>query len=1263
MKTKPQPTLAVPTPTSPWPVVLWSLSLLICPLLAGAANVDAVAALQRPPSAIVQDPCWAVDGDSDGVPDCVEIKEGLNPSLRDNNGFAATAQGVRLFTMQQFRDVLQREPYQPALDYWIGQISSGSKTKPQVLEAFYNASLSKNNLQPVGRLLLTLFGQFPSVNGYRYWAKEVAYGNLTVDQVAEALVGSNAFKQAYGSLSNSEYIQKLYFNALGRLPTPTELDGWLGQLAFGLTRGGLALQIANEPTVSARLSDRLFISTMFVDLARALPSDSAMSYWLGRLAQEPVAGRQELIRAYLGELLPNYAKAAQTYRDRLVSSCVADVLPPLVPLGLRVDEVTRNSIRFSWNPSTDQGCGQVMGYKIFRNGFLLGSVSGNNTSYTNTGLVADTTYCYTVSAIDSASNDSGASLPLCVKTLPNVDDLPPDTPQFVPPVVESTQVRLNWNAVQDHGGGQVAGYHLFRNGVLLKTLPADQLSVVDTSVQPQTSYRYQISAFDNAQPTANESTPSPELLLTTPPQTQTATVYYSTGSNGWRNAYLHYALNGNWNGEPGDRMDLACLGWRKQTVTLPVGVSNITAAFTNGYGFWDNQQGSNYVLPAGVSTVKDGVLSTQTSNPCANQNGLSMPARLGVQYSAQESVFSLWSPDSSNVQLSLNGQTLNMTKLADAQGYSNVYAVKVPGDHKLKPYHFLVNGKNVRDPYAVMVEPGTNNGIVMDLAATDPASGWAPVPPLPQREDAVIYEVHVRDFTIHPSSGVDAAKRGRFAGMVQAGTTFNGEKTGIDHLVDLGVTHVQILPFYDYSSCPTVNGVINDQCYNWGYDPLNYNVPEERYSSDPLNYPQRVQELKAMINAFHQRGIRVIMDVVYNHSSNRSMLGDITGRYFTAQNLWEGCNSSPCPASTTLNSGEAMVSRFIRDSLEHWVQEYQVDGFRFDLMGIFHTEQVKNWADYLNSTYPSRKLVIYGEPWNGGVADADEANKIRLGTVGTIAGSHVGVFNDQFRKALKGGCGDDSVCGGFAMNEGSVWANNVLWGSNGSLLSPMSVAMLGSPRYDKLTGSVGTWDPMFTLDPEQTINYVDAHDNLCLNDKVEQWASNKAWVTTGYKQRIQEYALSNVLLAQGLPFLHGGSEILRTKQGDHNSYQSPDSVNQYDWSWKPSHKPTYNYIKKLIALRKNHPAFRMTTRDEVFKNVKSNQVSSSLVVTEINGAAKGDAWSKVLVIANSAGDLNYSLPAGQWKVALENSDATAGNDRVVTGSVVAKGTSVTVLYQ
>ena len=623
--------------------------------------------------------------------------------------------------------------------------------------------------------------------------------------------------------------------------------------------------------------------------------------------------------------------------------------------------------------------------------------------------------------------------------------------------------------------------------------------------------------------------------------------------------------------------------------------------------------------------------------------------RLGATYDAQATTFALWSPDSDRVELLLGPATYAMARIPDADGYTDVYAVTVPGNHHLKPYAFRVAGKTVRDPYGVMVDPNSGRNIVIDMAQTEPPGGWAAPPPLAQRTDAIIYEVHVRDFTVDPDAGTPPEHRGRFLGMIEPGTRYQDRPTGLDHLVKLGVTHVQIMPIFDFSSCSSVdpNGG-RKRCYNWGYDPDNYNVPEERYALSASDYAGRIRDLKTMIDAFHRAGIRVIMDVVYNHVPSSDgkdrVFGDITSRYFLPNDL--------SGAGRTLDGSNPMVSRMIRDSLEFWADQYHVDGFRFDLLGVFDYATVADWARYLDQRFPGRALMIYGEPW-AAVADPRESARVRLGSVAVIADVHVGVFNSQFRDAIRG-ANNTGDAGGYAFNEGAL--EPVTQGSRG--------AIRFSPDFSSPLPNL--WDPMFAAAPEQSINYAGAHDNLSLFDRVLAWANRAGRIKNGdydYLVRIQEFALSIVLTSQGIPFIHGGDEMLRTKLGIHDSFSAPDMANMIRWDWAVENADVVDYTRYLIALRRAHPAFRLNSWDAVDKTITSTKITDKILVNRINGAAAGDSWKEIVVIYNSGPNQEITLDPGDWHVALEKSAPNIDGDRTVSGGITAEGTAVTIVYK
>jgi pullulanase len=619
---------------------------------------------------------------------------------------------------------------------------------------------------------------------------------------------------------------------------------------------------------------------------------------------------------------------------------------------------------------------------------------------------------------------------------------------------------------------------------------------------------------------------------------------------------------------------------------------------------------------------------------------------LGAVYAPDRTTFSIWSPDHSDVQVRVDGRLHTLHRVKDFNDYSDVYQVVVPGDLHLKEYTFLIDGIEVRDPYGKMVRPKSQANIVMDMSRTDPVGGWAPHPHFLEREDAVIYELHVRDFTIDPSSGVAQEKRGKYLGLVEGGTRHAGAKTGLDHLLELGITHVQLLPVYDFASCDGLPD--SDPCYNWGYDPRNYNVPEERYSLTPTDYENRVREFKEMVNGLHKAGIRVIMDVVYNHTFGDEMFEDITDKYFYHQNLVVG---------NTVDDGVPMVSRMIEDSLLYWAKEYHIDGFRFDLVGIFGYDNFAKWARRLDDELPGRNILMYGEPWPGcfGCVDERESSRVRLGTIARVHDAHVGVFNPKYREALKGqndnaGCNPGDC---YVFNSGpDTWRIGV--GSRGAIRAA-----------DDPDADIDAWDPMFAADPEQDINYVSAHDNLTLRDKILAWADTKGIEPSSpYLRRIQNFANGIVLTSQGIPFLHGGVELMRDKQGEHNSYDAGDEINKYRWQWKVDNADIFDYYRDTVAMRKAHPGFRLNTWREINDNVTTRYPRHGVVVNHIQGAANGDAWKEILVIYNSADSYVHPLPDGNWRVAMERGQGPSdGDGRSVSGSVEAKGTAVTVLYK
>ena len=657
------------------------------------------------------------------------------------------------------------------------------------------------------------------------------------------------------------------------------------------------------------------------------------------------------------------------------------------------------------------------------------------------------------------------------------------------------------------------------------------------------------------------------------------------------------------------------------TTAIPAGAWStkvtIGQSWTENYGAGGAAGGSNigFDVPANGATTTFSYNSASHLMTVLSTGGSTSPLNtLGAIYTPAATTFRIWSPDSSDVTLDVAGSTHTLSPTA-LSGYTDVYHTVVSGDLLDQTYQFRVGGVAVPDPYAQMVTPGTTQGVVVDTASVAPSDGsWAPRPALADREDSVVYELSVRDFTIDASSGVDAAKRGKFLGLVQTGTTDNGARTGIDHLKELGVTAVQIMPAFDFGS--TVP--------NWGYDPVDYNVPEEQFSQ--FTRPEdRIREFKDMVNAFHKNGIRVIMDVVYNHTYSKSVFGGITGKYYTPTDL-SGTGDS-------IDDGNPMVSRMIQDSLEHWVRDYNVDGFRFDLAGVHYADNVYGWADYLNTTYADHDLMMYGEAWNGGATDPQEAQKVRYGNVPTLAGAHFGVFNGVYRDAIRGGTDSNTMA---------------YMGGTGNA-SAIAFGMRGSPTDNNSTAPVSDlWTPAFAEDPEQTMNYVSIHDNLNLYDKITY--SGAGGGATGTAGRIDRFAVGMVLTSEGVPVISEGDEFLRSKvvNGDYstamNSYNASDAVNALHWGDKTANAGVFTYYKDAIALRRSTPALRLTTWDAVH-NQMTAQVDGSVVIGEFSSNAAAPTSYDTVVVDNPTGSTyNVALPPGTWTKVLDTTGTVAAGD-------------------
>ena len=629
---------------------------------------------------------------------------------------------------------------------------------------------------------------------------------------------------------------------------------------------------------------------------------------------------------------------------------------------------------------------------------------------------------------------------------------------------------------------------------------------------------------------------------------------------------------------------------------------------------------------------------------------------LGALYSKEKTSFVLWSPTATSVKLALfdagNGVDAKEVKEM-AKGENGIWTLDVNGDLKGTYYTYLVtnNGveKEVTDPYAKAVGVNGNRAMVIDLSSTNP-EGWENdvKPEFVDATDAIIYELHIRDFTIDESSGASMEVQGKYNGMWESGTTLfgNGDiKTGIDHLVELGITHVHLLPTFDHRSIDETK--LDQAQYNWGYDPQNYNVPEGSYSSDPYSAEVRVEEFKKMVMELHKVGIRVVMDVVYNHTGATadSHLNLAVPDYYYRQNSDGGfSNGSGC--GNELASERSMVRKMMVDSVKYWAEEYHIDGFRFDLMALHDITTMKEIRTTLNEVDES--ILVYGEGWTGGdspLSSEEQALKVNTVKYGDL---QIAAFSDDMRDAIKGHVFEDETAGfvnGFDGLEEVIKFGIVASTPN------EQVDYTGGPNQYSGYGKTA-----WANQPYQTINYASAHDNLTLWDKLQTTNSN---ASEEELLAMNKMSAALVLTSQGIPFFQAGEEMARTKVNEdgsfnHNSYNAPDSVNKMDWTRKEKYNDLFEYYKGLISLRKAHKSFRMNTTADIQAGLNFIDVTDSNVVAyTLDGKQTNDSWDNIAVIFNSNdSEVEVELPSSDWTIVVNGEKAGVESLGTVDGNKV-----------
>ena len=583
--------------------------------------------------------------------------------------------------------------------------------------------------------------------------------------------------------------------------------------------------------------------------------------------------------------------------------------------------------------------------------------------------------------------------------------------------------------------------------------------------------------------------------------------------------------------------------------------------------------------------------------------------------------FRLWSPGAENVRLNLYTDGLNGSAYCTVEMKKDVagtWAYSFPEKLYGKFYTFQIcmDGKWLKETPGVWAKAVGTNGYraaVIDMERTNP-EGWEQDKYVvtPNQTDAVVYEMHHRDFSVHANSGI--VNKGKFVAMLEPGTVSpDGEKTGIDHLKELGVTHVHILPSYDFNSVDEARLI--DRQYNWGYDPINYNVPDGSYSTNPADPATRIREMKEMVKALHDAGIGVIMDVVYNHTAvNDDSNFSLTAPGYYYRHNPDGSYSDASGCGNETASDRRQMGDFIVNSVKYWTEEYHIDGFRFDLMAIHDTETMNRVAETVREINPY--AVIYGEGWSAGDSRLPVERRALKENVAKMKG--IAVFSDDIRDAVKGH---------YSREEDRGFAS----GKPG-LEETVKIGIVASTAHPQVDYSKGNNSKFaYASSPEQIMNYVSCHDDLCLTDKMRKSMPD---VTDSVRMRVARLAQTIVFTSQGAPFMFAGEEIFRDKKGVHNSFKSPDEVNAIDWTLKRKNREQFDYYRNLIDLRRSHPAFRMTNADDIAKHIVFDDVKTpNLISYAIKDNANGDEWNEIRVVFNgSAEPQTVKVPKGEWTV-------------------------------
>lgn len=636
---------------------------------------------------------------------------------------------------------------------------------------------------------------------------------------------------------------------------------------------------------------------------------------------------------------------------------------------------------------------------------------------------------------------------------------------------------------------------------------------------------------------------------------------------------------------------------------------------------------------------------------------------LGLTYTPQRSVFKIWAPEADSAQIQLTDvyegnpekvfTVYNMTKAGNG-------AWVISFDRNLLNWHYVFRTRNkgawgnwVADPYAKAVTVNGEKGAVIDITQTNPP-GWEKdkKPTLKNFTDIILYELHIRDFSIDSFSFIE--NKGKYLAFTENVNGLNNQSageqnTGLGYIKDLGVTHIHLLPSFDFASVDETR--LNEPQFNWGYDPKNYNVPEGSYASNPYDPATRITEYKRIVQSIHASGLRVVMDVVYNHTfdaatSNFEQL--VPGYFYRINKDGSYSNASGCGNETA--SEKEMMRKFIVESVCYWAKEYHIDGFRFDLMGIHDMETMKQAREALHKI--DSTIFIYGEGWTAGGSTLDENLRLVKKNIKKVNG--IAAFCDDMRDGIKGPWNDHHKAAFVGALSGLE--ESIKFGIAGATYHPQV-------DYNKVNYSKEPW----AAEPSQCINYVSCHDDHTLWDKL--FVSNEK-STEEERIKMDLLAQTIVLTSQGVPFLHAGEEFLRTKQLVSNSYKSPDSINALNWRRASDRRDIVNYYKRLIRFRKDHPAFRMPTNAMIQKHLEFLPVDSSCVVAYIlKDHANGDKWKDIVLIFNGNKTAQkVKIPSGSWRFAtLKGGLVNAGEESPETPKPIewttVPGISCAVLFR